>query len=303
MPNIEFSVPHSLLTPGGNVDLNTDAGLRYLIQSDSYKIVPALRVTQDNISQQDGSVLHPRWKTGLVAQMQVAYWTTGPALSTNPDAEDKPACGSTLRGMHETLVSALNSIRILTGEPQRLVWQPTGYGDQRMLDQIQLLSWPDPSYDLDGVEAMVSFTLETPFPYAIDLTEQTTVMGGSAGPTVFITNGGNADFWPVARIYGPAFGFTLTNESDLDPSGVPLTFVYDSTRPGALAIGPSDYAEIDFFRGTIYLNGNGANLAAGVDPTLTDFWQLLTEAFLGGPNQITMTGAPLVRILWQNAWA
>lgn len=300
MANIEWYVPHTLLTPGGNVDLNTSADLRYIIVPDSYKIVPSLRVTQDNISQQDGSVLHPRWKTGLVATLQVAYWATGPGGANSPDA---PACYADMRTMHEALVSALNSIRVLTGQEQRLVWQPTGYGDQRMLDQIQLLSWPDPSYDVDGELAVVEFAVESPFPYALDFTEETTTLGGSAGTTVLITNGGTADFWPVARVYGPTPGFILTNTSDLDPDGNAMKVVYNSALPGGAAIGPSDYAEIDFFRGTIYLNGNGANLAAGLDPTQTDFWQLLTEAYLGGPNVVTISGAPLVHILWQNAWA
>lgn len=303
MPNIEWDVPHTILTPGGNVDLNTAAGRRYIIQHADYKIVPSLRVTQDNISQADGSVLHPRWKTGLVATIRVAYWMTGPAGSVNPAAEDEPACGADQRIMHQDIVQALNSIRRLTGAAQRLVWAPTGYGDLRMLDQIQLLSWPEPSYDLDGGEASVVFSVESPFPYALDFTETTTHVGsGSSGGTNTISNVGNADFSPVAKVYGPTTSFTLTNESDLDESGNPLKVVYDAGRPGGIAIGGSDYAEIDFFRGTIYKNGNGANLIAGIDPTTTDFWHLLTTGFLGGPNVISITGAN-VDILWNNAWA
>jgi hypothetical protein len=76
VPNLEWSVPHTIVTPQGSLDLNVvdpASKRKYLIQGANYKIVPSLRVTQDNISQADGSVLHPRWKTGLVVTMTVEY--------------------------------------------------------------------------------------------------------------------------------------------------------------------------------------------------------------------------------------
>lgn len=298
MPNLEFDVAHSLHTPGGNISLNTATGDRYLIQSEDYKIIPSLRVTQDNISQADGSVLHPHWKTGLVATITVSYMQT-----SAPGAEDRPACGADLRLMHEALICALNSIRRLTGAEQRLLWQPTGYGDQRMLDQIQLLSWPDPKYDLDGTEALVSFAVESPFPYAIDATQTTTPVGGSAGGTVLVTNSGNADFSPVVQVNGPFSSFVLKNITDLDPAGNPLQLVYNAALPGGVSVASGHYAEIDFFRGTVYLDGDGANLIGGIDPTQSDFWHLLTDQFLGGPNIIQLSGAPSGQILSNNAWA
>lgn len=297
MPNIEFSVAHHLHTPGGNVEINAASGYRYMVQSDSYKIVPSLRATQDNISQADGSVLHPRWKSGLVATMQVCYWIGGAG------ADGSPACGEDARLMHEELMSALNSIRMLSGSEQRLLWQPTGYGDERMLDQIQVLSWPDPTFDLAGTEVCVSFAVESPFPYALDATQLSTAIGGSSGATVTVLNSGNADFSPVVQINGPFTTFTLTNLTDLDPDGNPLKIVYDGTRPGAAPVTLGDYLELDFFRGTAYLNGDVTNLIAGIDPTESDFWHLLTEQFLGGPNYIQLDGGLTGTILSNNAWA
>lgn len=298
--NIEFDVAHELKTPLGNLDLNAAAGYRYLIQESGYAMLPSIRVTQDNISQADGSVLHPRYTSGVVATMTVAY-------NISPDVDDLvpavlcsgiPACGAHLRFMNDTLGGLLNSIRRLSSNPldvQRLIWQPSGYGDRRMLDQIQLLSWPAPSYDLAGTEALVAFSVESPFPYAIDETErQTHVYGGSA-PTP-IPNPGNADFSPVFRVSGPTATFTLTNLDDLDEQGNPRAVVYDSSRPGGVAIPGGHYAEIDFFRGTIFLDGSGNDLIAGIDPHLTDFWHLLP-----GSNDIQITGASCL-CLSNGAW-
>lgn len=253
--------------------------------------MPALRVTQDNISQADGSVLHPRWKTGMVATMRVAFHI---AEGGDGVSDYVPACGADLREMDDELALHLNALRQLTTTTQRLLWTPAGYGQQRMLDQVQVLSWPDPSYD--GDEASQTFALETPFPYAEDATEQSQVIAaGTSGAA--IVNVGNAAFSPVVRVTGPFLGFTLVNHTDLDPLGVPLEVLYDSTRPGALAVAGGHFAEIDFFRGTIYLDGSGVSLIAGIDPTLSDFWHLVP-----GSNTITISGAGAT-ILWNNAWA
>jgi hypothetical protein len=293
MPNLEWSVAHTLQTPFMNIDINTASGNRYIVQPDTYTIVPSMRVTQDNISQADGSVLHPRWKTGLVATMKLAFYG-----GTGGDSDDAPACGSQLRVMGEDLAGALTSIQRLTGAAQRLVWQPTGYGDMRMLDQIQVLSWLQPEYDLEGVETAVTFAVESPFPYAIDATENTTMMGTtSAGGSVVITQAGNTKFSPVVRVNGPTTVFTLTNLSDLDELGNPLEIHYDSTRPGAHSIAGGHYAEIDFFRGTVYLDGSGTNLIAGIDPTVSDFFHLVP-----GDNYLQIVGADC-SVLWNNAWA
>lgn len=293
MANLEWEVEHVLESPEGSLTLNVPdpvTGRCFQIFPDNYSIVPSLRVTQDNVSQADGSVLHPRWKTGMVAQLRLGFH-----IHQDPSQADYvPACAADLREMAEELTLHLNALRELVSLTQRLLWQPTGYGDQRMLDQVQVLSWLSPSFD--GAEAFVEFSLETPFPYAEDATEQSASLTPGGGFTV-VTNAGNADFSPVVRVLGPAFGFTLTNVDDVDSAGNPLQVVYDSTRPGALAIAPGHYAELDFFRGTIYLDGNGASLIAGIDPTVSDFWSLVP-----GTNDIEISGASGT-ILWNNAWA
>lgn len=287
MPNVEFDVAQSLITPYATIPLNQPDGTTgYLFQvQDDYKIVPSLRVTQDAMSQRDGSVLHPRFKTGLVASFSLEY-----LIGVAGSLDTQPACDSDLRTMHEMLTGALNSIRDLGPTNQRLSWSPSGAGD-RMLDFIQALAWTEPSI-VDGV-TRVALSVESPFPYAIDVTQTETDISDGAGPTT-LTNDGTADFYPVMKVLGPTTAFTITNTT------TGLAVVYDSTRPGAAAISSGDYAEIDFFRGTIFLNGSSSDLIAGLDPTSTDLFPLVYEG--GGVNDIEITGAD-VQILWNRAWS
>lgn len=291
MPNLEWEVAHDLITPGGTIPFNqTDPTThrRYQIDGDgSYKIIPSLRVTTDNRSQADGSILHPRWKTGLVATLKVQYMIMDPAF---PDFVW--ACEDDLRIMHEDLTRALDSIRRLSQNQQRFIWTPTGYvGGRRMLDFVQCLAWPDPGYVAPGSE--VTFALETPFPYAIDFTQQ------SASLPATITNPGTSNYNPVLQVHGFTSAFTITNTSVLDEFGNPLAIVYDATLPGAQVINAGHYGEIDTYKGSIFLDGNSSDLTAGLDQGLTDFFPLAP-----GPNVITISGAPGgCTVLWNPAWS
>ena len=278
MPNLEWDVLHSLVTPSGTLDFNEvdSSGHRWQIIPDGYRIVPTLRVTADNLSQADGSVLHPRWKTGLVAFLTVHYQV---AVNDSP-IEYEPACGEDLRTMHELLIRHLDEIRDYSSSTQaRLVWTPSGLGDDRMLTDIQLLSWPDPVQD-GPLQRGVSFSIETPFPHAIDSTEIQTAI--SSGSTVTIANAGNTPQKPVVRVTGPDGAFAIENLT------TDLKVEYDSSRPGAASVA-SAYGEFDFFRGTVFQDGNGADLIAGVEPTTSDFWSLVP-----GNNSVKMTGAAAV---------
>lgn len=289
MPNLEWEVPHTLVSSEGTLELNvtpggTEAPRRYAIQSD-YQMVPQLRVTVDNLSQRDGGILHPRLKTPLRVTMTVHY-----QMGTNgDDVEYEPACGADLREMHDELMKHLNALRFLTDEQQRLLWTPTDYSNRRMLDFVQTEAWGDPTRDPATNETGVTFQLASPFPYAIDLTQTTTSIaeGGSAT----ITLAGSSNLCPVLRVQGPSTEFVITNET------TGKLFAYDGSRPSALPLGGAQYAEIDMFRGTIVLNGDILYLDAGIDPEFTDFWTLEP-----GPNVITADGAA-VDVLWNQAWS
>lgn len=304
MPNMEFDIPMSIVAPTGTLLLNqadADTGYIWRVVPDNYSIVPSLRVTSDNISQADGSVLHTRYKTGLVATFQVVYFVTDSGTDANP-VDVHPACGADLRLMHEQLMLVLNDLRRLDPDPaavQRYFWTPTGYGDQRMIDDIQILSWPDPNFDYSGVEgneASVTFSIEAPFPYAIDATEIDTDITNTGA----VANAGNSDQSPVIKVHGPFTAFTLTNEQDVDENGNPKSVVYDSSRPGGIAITSGHYAQIDFFQGTIFKDGDVLDLIASLDPTMTDFWVLKAAT----SNTIDIGGgATSITVLSNNAWA
>lgn len=299
MPNLEWEVAHTIVSPLGSLDLNVadeDTGRIYRIQPDGYKIVPSLRVTQDNISQADGSVLHPRWKTGLVATIKVSFQI---ASGADNGADYTPACQADLREMDDLLALHLNAMRQLSvdaNSDQRLLWTPTGYGDQRMLVDVQVLSWPDPSFDAQDNECSETFSLETPYPYAIDATEVDTDI--DEGDSATINNPGTATQSPVIRLHGPSTGFTLQNADDLDPQGNPKEVVYDATRLGGTNIPSGHYVEIDFFQGSATLSGgSGLDVIASLDPELTDFFGMLP-----GDNDISVIGASAT-VLSNPAWA
>lgn len=295
MPNIEFDIPQTIVSPYLPAGLLINQPLPvaadgnayfFMVRPAGYKIAPAkFRAVTDSISQADGSSIQPPFIDGLVATMTVEYWVAVAGDTNNMEL----ACGDDVRIMNEMLVGVLNSLRVWTADPnndQRYLWTPTGLGSQRMLTDVILAAWPEPALDPPNVQQ--TFSLGTPFPYAIDIAEIDTVI--TDGSSTAIANAGNASQSPVMRVAGPTSAFTITNTT----TGQEI--VYDSSRPGAVAIGSGDYAEIDFFQGSIFLNGNGADLVAGLDPLLTDLFTLNP-----GSQTISITGAD-VTVLSSPAW-
>lgn len=299
MPNLEWDAAMTIVSPylPAGLDLNTvlplagrDNAFFFMVRPDGYQIVPGkFRSVVDSVSQADGSSLEPPFIDGLVATIKVAYWV-------EPRGSDKasraPACGDDLRLMNQTLMGVLNSLRVWTTDPnndQRYLWTPTGLaGARRMLTDVLMTGqWPTPDQSNEP-EVSVTFQLGTPFPYAIDLTEVDVVI--TDGSTDVVTNAGNAAQQPVMRIAGPTTAFTITN------STTGQLIVYDSTRPGGTAITGGHYAEIDTFQGSIFLDGDGADLSASLDPAQTDMFPLQP-----GAQTIGIDGADLT-ILTNNAW-
>lgn len=260
----------------------------------------AQRITRSNIAQADGEITHRKFKSGQVLELTVQLWQ---------DIEH-PACDGVLREMGDLLDLYLTSIENDDGIIQ---WTPTPFpGDGALYDRefVQLRSLGpsgqgassfvsvNAERDEASVLTTVTFALLSPIPYAIDATQTTTEI--TDGTTVI--NTGNADSFPVLKVFGPTDSFAITNESILDEQGNPLSIAYDASLPGAVSLGMGDYAEIDFFRNTIYLNGNeAASLKAGINVMLTDFWPLIP-----GENLFGVSGGyagDLIQMLWQSAWA
>src|SRR5581483_2712624 len=107
-----------------------------------------------------------------------------------------PAIGSTRRTMYETLMQHLNAIVNSDG---RYRWTPTGGSDDRILDGLRLLEYPDPKVVAQTLKA-VTFALDTRYPYGLDFTQTTTTVTGTQN----VTNDGNVPFYPVIHVPGAA---------------------------------------------------------------------------------------------------
>jgi phage-related protein len=161
-----------------------------------------------------------------------------------------------------------------------VLWTPDGVAERMLKDAVI-----NESYALaliDGGATQITWQVKSPYPYAMDSTEITTAINAT------LTNGGTAEFWPVIQVSGGG-AFTITNTSVDDEDGNPLAIVYTGSYSG--------YAEIDCFNGTIFENGNGANLSGDIDFSSTDYFWLQP-----GANALTITGGT-ANVLWQDAWA
>lgn len=300
---LEWDNPWELQTPQGTLPLNAIASSGttplgyYMLDPSKCAAGAGRRITRSSIPQAGGEITHRKFKTGYVVELHVQLWE---AIG---DA-GVPACGSVLREMGDLLELHLNSIE---NDDGRLVWTPSASPaiNDRMVDKARILG-PSGSGDSgfvgvtvekdpEGPLVVVTFALLSPLPYAMDAPQTTTNLGGSTPVTV--TNDGNVEFFPVFKVYGATSSFTLVNNSNLDEAGNPKQFVYSAALPGALSIAGGDYAEIDTFRNTVYLNGNSSNLKPGIDIPTSDFWGLVP-----GDNDIEIFGAS-ADMLWQAGWA
>lgn len=298
---LEWDVPHQVVSPLGSLDLNTPgpalaSGLFpvFLLKPAPYTIAPAqLRAVADDLSQDDGASIQPPFIPGLTASLKIEYWVQ-PTWDPAEPRKD-PACAADVAEMDRRFMLVANALRKISSDPQtlqQLLWTPTGSMVRQMLSSIFLAAWPIPEWsgtDGRGVGKPVSFV--TPYPYATDETITSTAVADMG--TAVVTNTGNAEESPVIQAHGPSTEFAITNER----TGEQLS--YDSSRPGAAAIASGHYAEIDFFAGTVQLDGNPAedhNLIAGLDPTVRTFWKLLP-----GAQTIDAAGASLT-VLSRNAF-
>jgi len=282
------NIPLTLLSPFANITFNDDTnpvGL-FLLDDSKCSISVALRVTKDDIPQGSGAIFHrPRLQSETLMTLGVEFYKD----------RHTPACDHQLVQMSDLLLGALNSL--LDADQGRVEWTPSGFGT-RLLDDALWAVAAVPFIEGTSIRGY-TFGLDSPFPYAIDLAQ--TVVTVAAGATVTLTNAGSAPFLPVVKVSPassvPLTAFTLTNHTVLDVDGNPLMVVYDSTRPGAQTIAPGHYAEIDFFRNTIYLDGASTNLKPGLDVSTLDFFPINP-----GANSVTVTGGN-ADFLLNNAWA
>ncbi len=293
-----------LETPEGTLYFNTDSV--YFSATDGlplrFQLVPAqcsaslpVRVTTDDVPQGDGAIPHRRWRSGFTVHLAVEL------LKNNAGAYEA-ACDADLVYMLDLLGLHLNvMIRtgLVSGFPNaRLFFTPEGFDgttplDDRMFDRCQLQTGGVVSEGDIGVR--VEFDLDTPYPYYIEATETDTVIAGTGSEVV--TNAGNTNYYMVVQIFGPTSFAELVNFSIVDLDGNPLVMIYDSGLPGAHTIASGHYVEINFFTGSAFLDGSGANRKAAIDMRYSEFFPLVP-----GDNDLSIFGASAT-ILSNGAWA
>lgn len=290
--NVEWEVPHLLTTPQGTVPFNVvdpEVGGVYLISPASRSGRDA-RVARDMVPQGSGDVLHPHYSSGGWMRLVVEFW--------EGIGESQPACGAVARAMNDKLMKNLNSLigaNPFLAADGRIQWTPTGVLVDRMLFPIRLLEEPTETIDPGNGLTTISFGLLSSRSYAWDAPENDTALPDT------LVNDGTDEFLPVMIVNGPTNTFTITNTSIVDADGNPLAIVYDAGRPGAHSILSGHYVEIDFFRNTVYLDGDVANYKPGIDIEASDFFPLVP-----GNNVITVGGGYTgtgATMKWQPAWA
>lgn len=264
-------------------NVQTASGL-YLFDQAGCSLDFEVRSTKSNVPQANGSILHHRFLTGAVMPLTIQLW----------EEPDKVACGEVLQNMLDELSGALRSLLNAGDNEGRIAWEVAG-GDERMLDDVRLLVYP--SYQMGGL-GVVTVTLDSRYPYAQDLVQTRT--GIANGATVTITNTGTADYDPVFQVnrLNGVTAATAVNAFTIENLTTGLQFDYTDALPGAVPISAGgNYAEIDVFGNTIYLNGDGANLKAGVLELDSEYFPLQI-----GANNIKITGCD-TDVLHAPAWA
>lgn len=255
---VDFSIRDRVWAPGSqelllNQTIAFSAGDgAYMLDQGGCTLGATVRAEKENVPQADGSILHCRYVTGMEMQLAIQLW----------DASlDQPACDSLLQEMLDELMAYLYNLINADDDDGRVYWQPAGV-NQRMLDDCRLLVYPAEQHPDSGIMG-VTVTLDTQWPYSVDAAQLSPTLPGN------VTNAGNRDTYPVWKIYYPVSYTTIAN------SDTGEQFSWDSSRPGTGGpLDPGDYLEIDTFKNTVYKNGTGANLKAGIVMESSQFFTI-----------------------------
>lgn len=274
MAVLQFDQVFELITPFGNLFLNQDLGdgKKFLINHRKSVGRRLVRVTTDNIPQGDGEIFHDRYATGYEMQLTVRFMNG-----------DDPACDAALCEMRDELYGHLWSLLRPADDGGRLAWVSYCAPSRRILDAIRLFSISDPEEDAEEAATEVTFVVDSPFPYAIAETQDITTFSG----TTDIPNDGNVEFWPVIKVNAGGSDITAFEiaSDQLDPFGNNLKISWDA-QYGGVGISAGGFAEIDTFKGTIFENGDEADLSASFVAIDSDFFPIKP----GGTN-VTAIGA------------
>lgn len=271
---IDWGLQFELETPYGTVTFNATDGVGPKLVPSGCVAQYTARPSKDNIPQADGYEVHRSFRTGYDISLTVELWKT----------DQEVACDEQITVLGDYLDGAISSLQNPPDQLGRLVWTPSG-GTSRMFNQLSQWTAPVATQPEDG-PITIQFTVTSPFPYGMEEAEQDETV---APGTTVITVPGNTGTYPVLRIQGGGGGINNFIVSNVD---LGAALVYDGA-----AIPAGQYIEVNMFKGTAFLNGDGANYINGFDPELSDFWYLLP-----GDNQID-TNTVTVDFLINGAWA
>ena len=249
---LPFNTVHTLPSAGTGI---------YLLRPDGCSQKNQVRATRNDVPQADGEILHRRFVSGMEMTLAIQLWQD----------MNNIACDDLQQEMLDELNGYLYQLINAGDNVGRIEWDPA-YSDKRMLDDIRLLTYPEVSIS-QSLAAEVLVTIDTQWPYEMDLAEERTNFASS----VTLTNDGNRSTYPVFQINGPFETFVLTNLT------TDYSFSYDEDQLGAPNITAGHYVEINTFRNTIFKDGNTSNCKPGVVMETSDFFELAS-----GANDITL---------------
>jgi hypothetical protein len=284
MPVAEWENIDSIVSPIGQLILNDIGNVHgfgyYLTAKEGADSGSDVRATRQGVPQGAGSIVHRGFPDGWGMKMPIQYWVS----------EGVSACSTSSPTAQQMDDLLMRHVRAMLDGGGRVFYTPEGMA-VRLLDQVSNVE-KSPLTEEAGLTGTV-VVFASPFPYMIDFDQTlTTLTAGS--PTATLTNTGSAPFFPVFKVYGTFDDFVLANTTTGEQ------IAYDDSQPGASVVTAPDYIEIDTFRNTVYLNGNGAPRKAGIVIPTSDFFTLEV-----GDNDLEITSAgtaPNVDVLWASAW-
>lgn len=306
MPMPDWTVPMRLTTPSGYLDLNTNVDADGVATADPDAILGAFTLRQDacdasievrierardNVPQADGYTQYDRFLSGTDLKMTVQLW--------EERGDTKPACDMQRVLMYDLLARRVRSMKDAADNSGRLAWVPyQGATDYRMQDDVKLYGYLQEGRFADGAGLELAWLLDSPFPYAQNLTQTRTAC--EDGDTVTISNVGSAEYYPVIEVNmfdgvpdaGAVASFLIENLT----TGEQFSYL-GAGLPGGHAIAAGGHwIEIDCFTNRSTKDGDVRNEAAGIAQLDSEYWLLAV-----GDNDIRITGCDM-DVLWAPAW-
>lgn len=247
----------------------------YYLRPDGCSLTNTVRAGKENVPQDDGAIFHRRFVAGMEMTLAIQLWAD----------EDKYACKAQVQEMTDTLMGYLYNLINAGDNEGRISWEPWGV-NARMLDDLRLWTYPIEELVAENAGVEIQVTLDCELPYEEDLLQLSPALPG------VLVNGGNRGTFPVYIIEGPFSVFTLENTTTGDIIG------YNAAQPGAVPVGGGDYIEINTFKNTAFLNGDGADLLPGIVYAYSDFKELPMGASTFTLIGDATTGHALVNAAW-----